>query len=1324
MKFPTYKRSALAVSLLCLSAISWADVDKAWDAFDRADVATSFAEFKTSAENNEKDAAFIYGSLLLNRSFPEYDQAKGHEWLKKAADAGDAKAAYNLAYNLFQSLSNSSWDSDIVKDPATIAELQKYIQMALDANLPEAYAFMINKGYGSPELLGTEDPKYIIELLYKAHSIAPSAMTNANMGILALQGHTMFEDIPYEPKKAAEYLEAAYQQGAKNVVYTLRNLYNGDYEGFPENKAKYNEYSKIYYEHFAEINDPIHLQVRDISPLKIRLDKTESEVLAQLDQQAKTNADSARIMGALSHDPKTAKVYFQKAIELGDPSAAIAMYYLDEGWYADKTAVIDQIIAFANTGDLTANIFLSQNLYGSDALPYLIKAAESGDVTSMINLARYYGDQALYDKTSLKQALVWYNRLIEQYPNDGTAYREKAWLLYNDLGSRSEIMATIFQDLNHALALNPEDSKALMHLAQIYHLDAENHDAAKALALYQKIAALNNDRIEANQACLQQAMILKYGLGNVAQDEQAANDLFAQVIEAYPEDYQATYELADSYHHGKGIAKDVDKAIELYRLTTNLNAHVPLGTLLAQTKDPILQAEGLDLITQVVNAQQADAETLALLLSFKDQSPIVQEWLFKLATLEPYRMNFDALAEIQQSCDAGNTLACVNYARWMIDKNWDVDQALQLLNVAAEKGNANAVRTLLDRARAQYDYPMQKALTEKLVELEPSDENYQQLAEFYFFQLEYDLAEHYYQQIEQLSDRAEYDQSRIADDREYLQGLITRAEQKDDEAVRTLFYMYQNNKRPELAIEVIEKWGDLSNEETLNEWVYVLDQSAEPKNISKASQQIAKNVLINQTSDFVTLYQRYTEARDCNISRQQMLDWIAQYAMINAEDAKVYSDSMSGFDATLQNSHSSQKQVKADALSELEYAYQMGIGTQRDSAKHFKILEQLAELKDESAAYLLAEAYRTGIDVPLNWDKAVRYYKLLPDEGYGDALENIDFYKDVVVPAQKGDMNAAFKLGKYYLEDYAYSDQPKARAEGYQLVLKSAEKGVVDAQYFLSLSYNYAGLTNFQRNEWLQKAADNGHAEAQQMLAQHLEIETPLSEAQVKEVIRLYSAAAETLLEAKLGLLRFYYSQNMVAEADKILATLSEEERTYQYTNIARWYEYSNGALPRSNQKALEFYQKVYEKGDIKSGVNMVSLYLNDPIAPKKVEGMTLFTEVLNQAMESESPYALDEVIAMVSSAIKGIDGFDKTPEMEQLGLDWAEKILAEGNTYAGAALSDYYKEKGDTAKEYFYLKLIESWALDDVIEQLSAEEIEAQNKAVEAYKQQVNWPY
>ncbi|MGL4673299.1 MAG: hypothetical protein ACRCXK_00425, partial [Wohlfahrtiimonas sp.] len=683
MKFPTYKRSALAVSLLCLSAISWADVDKAWDAFDHADLATSFAEFKTSAENNEKDAAFIYGSLLLNRSFPEYDQAQGREWLKKAADAGDAKSAYNLAYNLFKSLSNSSWDSDIVKDPAMVAELQKYIQIALDANLPEVYTFMINGGYSNKELLGFEDPKELVTLIIKAHEIEQSAMTNYALGMLALQGHTMFDGMPYEPQKAAQYLEAAYQQGGKSSVYLLRDLYSGVYEGFPADKAKYNEYTKIYYEHFAEINKPVFFNVGDISPLKTRPQKVADDVLAKFKKEAETNAGAARMMGALSHDPNVAKEYFQKAVDLGDKSAAIAMYYLDEGWYADKTEVIEQITELAKSDDMQANLFLSQNLSGSDAVPYLTKVAESGDFISMVNLARYHGDNASYSKMSLKEALDWYNKLIEQFPNDATAYREKAWLLYSDLGIRSEVMPEIFADLNHAIELNPQDSKALMHLAQIYQIDTQYADATKAFALYQQIIDLNNGDIEADQARLFQALMLKYSEGNVAKDEKAANALFTEIVEKYPEDYQATYELADSYHHGNGVEKDFNKAIELYRLTTNMNAHVPLGMLLAQSDDAVAQTEGLDLIISIAESQKVDSETLALLLSFKDKFSSVQEWLYKLVTVEPYRVNFDALAEIKQSCDAGNTLACVNYARWMLGKQINTDEAYQLLNASA-----------------------------------------------------------------------------------------------------------------------------------------------------------------------------------------------------------------------------------------------------------------------------------------------------------------------------------------------------------------------------------------------------------------------------------------------------------------------------------------------------------------------------------------------------------------------------------------------------------------------------------------------------------------
>lgn len=172
MKLPLYPRSALALSLLCFSSAAMADVDKAWDAFDRADVATSFAEFKVSAENHEKDAAFIYGSLLLNRSFSEHHQKQGRAWLQKAADQGDARAAYNLAYDIFQEIKDSSWNDDHSHETSVLSmQLQQYMHIALDANLPEAYSFMIEQGYFHQKILGIQDFKEIARYIQKAHEM-------------------------------------------------------------------------------------------------------------------------------------------------------------------------------------------------------------------------------------------------------------------------------------------------------------------------------------------------------------------------------------------------------------------------------------------------------------------------------------------------------------------------------------------------------------------------------------------------------------------------------------------------------------------------------------------------------------------------------------------------------------------------------------------------------------------------------------------------------------------------------------------------------------------------------------------------------------------------------------------------------------------------------------------------------------------------------------------------------------------------------------------------------------------------------------------------
>ena len=785
MKLPLYPRSALALSLLCFSSAAMADVDKAWDAFDQANLSESFAEFKVSAENHEKDAAFIYGSLLLNRSFSEHHQKQGRAWLQKAADEGDARAAYNLAYDIFQEIKDSSWNDDHSHETSVLSmQLQQYMHIALDANLPEAYSFMIEQGYFHQKILGIQDFKEIARYIQKAHEIQPTSQTYFNLGVVALQGPQLSDDLPYEPYKAAEYFEKAYQKGANNAVYILRDLYDGDYEGFAKNKKKYNDYSKIYYENFAELNhNNVLFESQEISPLKVRLDQTEEQVLSNLKKQSEHNSDAARILGAFSKDKDNAREYFQKAIDLGDENAVIALYYSSNDLYSYDDQQLNDIKQLADSGNLDANILLSDILYGEEALPYLTVAADLGHADSMLKLGQYYGNEASYDPTAMKKALARYNQLIEQFPKNHQAYAEKAWLLYKDVNYRERTWPEILAGFEQAVALSPNDTDILMRFAYIYNDDHSHNDHQKALALYEQVAQLSNDPLLVNTARLYQAQLLKYGKGNVIKDEVAANALYAQSIEEFPEDPEASYELADSYHYGKGIEKDIDQAIQLYRITTLTDAQLPLGLLLAKSPDETLQSEGLSLITNIASYQKTDAEVEPLFFSFKDLSPALQDWLLKVAIEDPYRLSFDAVAVNKYGCDADIIALCVNHARWMMIHNKDIETAVQMLNEAASKGDSRAIQLLLEHNRLQGNESAREALLLQLVKAKPSDENYQAIAEWYLLRLDYDEAEKWYQKIQALSTQADYDLARIQDEREYLNDMIVQAQTKDPEAL-------------------------------------------------------------------------------------------------------------------------------------------------------------------------------------------------------------------------------------------------------------------------------------------------------------------------------------------------------------------------------------------------------------------------------------------------------------------------------------------------------------------------------------------------------------
>lgn len=107
-------------------------------------------------------------------------------------------------------------------------------------------------------------------------------------------------------------------------------------------------------------------------------------------------------------------------------------------------------------------------------------------------------------------------------------------------------------------------------------------------------------------------------------------------------------------------------------------------------------------------------------------------------------------------------------------------------------------------------------------------------------------------------------------------------------------------------------------------------------------------------------------------------------------------------------------------------------------------LLQLAEKNDADAQYELAEAYRTGTNVPENFTEAARWYRAAAELGLADAQNNLGAMllsgsgiaknpKDAVLwyrkAAEQSQMHAQFNLGMLYLagNGVAQSDEQAAR---------------------------------------------------------------------------------------------------------------------------------------------------------------------------------------------------------------------------------------------------------------------------------------------------------
>jgi TPR repeat protein len=216
-------------------------------------------------------------------------------------------------------------------------------------------------------------------------------------------------------------------------------------------------------------------------------------------------------------------------------------------------------------------------------------------------------------------------------------------------------------------------------------------------------------------------------------------------------------------------------------------------------------------------------------------------------------------------------------------------------------------------------------------------------------------------------------------------------------------------------------------------------------------------------------------------------------------------------------------------------------------------IQKAAEQGDAEAQYNLGLMYNEGKGVPQNYFEAAKWYQKAADQGLVKAKNKIKYnlVSLFIKATEQGDAKAI-----EWLQKMAEQGNVEAQNNLLAIYAKAAEQGEADAQYNLGLMYDkgYGVTKDYQKgSEWIKKAADQGHTEAQKYLFQG-----GGATQDSQQAFELYQKAA------KYG----------IAEAQNYLFSLNKRER-----------------VTKESQQAFELYQKAAELGNAEARYELGRIY-------------------------------------------------------------------------------------------------------------------------------------
>lgn len=479
------------------------DVQKAGDLYQRA-LSNGCESAEMRLEELKPEVQFLRGVACMEGANGERDFEKARAWFEKAAEQGHIDSIVRLASMLEKGLGCAI---DIDK------ALELYNRAVKDG-CPRAMA-ELGRLYREGVFV-TEDLPMALNLFQRAASSQDKASDCERWGVLyALYDlASMYRDgkgVTKDELLAARLFLCAARQGNISSCRALGIMYR-DGKGVQESQEKAGKW-------FSEMWRLTH----------VSLNPCDSRAMDSL-------GDACRYGQGVEHNLNEAAGWWRKAVQLGENAASL----LNVGMQHPEIMI---------PGDTEL------------AAMSIRKKAEGGNAVSMANMGIAYFNGYLGFEQDLEKGVAWFKRAAEKGHKGAMG----------TLALRYETGEGVAQDYVEALkwlekAAEKEYEPAQLTLAERYFgCHQLKRDLSKVKSIVEQVLEKNPDNLGALATL---AYIYRDGLG-VEENAVKAHELSARRIGpmsrgAEAQNADSLYALADCYRYGRGVDRNINRAVELY----------------------------------------------------------------------------------------------------------------------------------------------------------------------------------------------------------------------------------------------------------------------------------------------------------------------------------------------------------------------------------------------------------------------------------------------------------------------------------------------------------------------------------------------------------------------------------------------------------------------------------------------------------------------------------------------------------------------------------------------------------------------------------------